>query len=384
MNAMEPIYLDHAASCGERPPQVVEAVLAAFRSAAANPGRSAHARSLAAARLVYGAREALAELLHAPDSRQIAFTKNATEALNVVIHGLPLGRTVLVSGFEHNSVMRPLRQLESAGVLTIEVLAPARDSLVDCAALGRRLLRGDVTLVAVMAASNVSGQCAPLAEIGALCAAHGAFFLVDGAQGAGAMVLDVEAQQIDALALTGHKGLYGPQGTGALYLRDPERVEPLLQGGTGSHSELEQQPAFCPDRFEAGTLNVPGIAGLEAGLRFIEALGLPTLIEKIQRLRAMLWDGLAAVEGVRVLGDRGGVGVGVVSFVAEQASATELAAGLERRGVLLRAGLMCAPAAHRTLGSFASGGALRLSLSWFTSEEQIERALGHLRSELSR
>jgi len=271
------IYFDHAATAGSRPPSVGEAMMHALEAVSANPGRSGHRRSLEAARIVSGARDEVAALIGAADSSHVVFTKNATEAINICLLGLlKPGDTVLAGRFEHNAVMRPLRYLEAErGVRVLDVPGDA-ETPVDLEALERTLKQGNhaVRVVALASASNVTGQIMPLREVGALCRKAGVFFLADGAQGAGILDINVERDCIDALALTGHKSLLGPTGTGALYLRDPDSVPPLLHGGTGSRSEAERQPDFVPDKFEAGTVNVTGLAGLTAGIRYARQIGM--------------------------------------------------------------------------------------------------------------
>jgi cysteine desulfurase family protein len=389
------VYLDNAATSGARPPEVAEAVRRALVEVSANPGRSAHALALEAARLVEDARAEVASLVGAPRCAHVVFTKNATESISTVLAGLPLaGGTVLASSWEHNAVMRPLRWLERSRGVRVELVPPGGGSPLDLGRLEERLARParrpgeEVRLVACQAASNVTGAVMPVAEVGALARRAGAFLLVDAAQGAGVLDIDVERDGIDALALTGHKSLYGPPGTGALWLRDPGAVEPLVRGGTGSRSAEEEQPEFPPDRFESGTLNVPGLAGLAAGVRYVKSRTSGAIRRELARLTDRLTGLLRQTPGVALHGPAvGEVGrrpdklegrIAVVSFTLEGIPADRAAAGLERRGVMCRAGLHCAPRAHRTLGT-VPGGTVRFSLSIFNTAAEVDAAVEALR-----
>lgn len=382
------IYFDNAATAGKRPPEVGRAMLHALEDISANPGRSAHRLSLEAARLVAGAREALAKLIHAPDSSHVIMTKNATEAINLVLFGsLRKGDRVLAGLLEHNAVMRPLRHLERSRGVIVEDLPGTADRPVDLDRLKERLGAGrdPVRLVAITAVSNVTGEIMPVSEVAALCERAGVSVLVDGAQGAGVVDLDVGRDPIDALALTGHKGLLGPAGTGALYVRDPEMIAPLLHGGTGSSSAFEEQPSTVPDRYEAGTLNIPGIAGLRAGIEYVMGGGIDRPRRIHGELLSALWTALRGLPGVRLFGPGAPESqIAIASFTVEGRETDEIARDLDRAGVLCRAGLQCAPRAHRTLGTFASGGTLRFSLSCLNTRDEIDEAIGHLRGILRR
>ncbi len=378
------INFDNAATAGRRPEAVGEAMLRVLTEVPANPGRSGHALSLEAARIVEDARVEVAALLGAHDAAHVAFTKNATEALNVALSGaVREGDLILASSWEHNAVMRPLRWLERSRGARVEIVPPAADSPLDLAwlasKLGSKLASGRVAVVTLVAASNVTGEIMPVAEVGRLCREHGACFMVDAAQGAGALDIDVERDCVDAVALTGHKDLYGPPGTGALWLREPEAVEPLTRGGTGSRSDEEEHPVFAPDRFEAGTPNVPALAGLAEGVRFVRKRGRGAILAHARSLAARLADGLASIPGVRLRGpeDAGGK-VGIVSFTVDGRATSDVARGLGDRGVLSRPGLHCAPRAHRTLGTFP-GGTVRFSLSVFNTEEEVDSAAAAVR-----
>lgn len=377
------IYLDHAATAGWRPESVARAVLQALLDPG-NPGRGAHRASLNASRAVHDARAELAGLLGVRDPAHVVFTRNATEGINLVLGGfLRRGDRVICSSWEHNATMRPLRHLEQGLDLEIEIVPPAGDDPFDLERLGESLAERGARLVAVLDASNVTGAILPVREVAALCRRHDAFLLVDAAQGAGMLTHDVERDGIDALAVTGHKGLHGPQGTGALYLRDGDAVQPLLRGGTGSRSEEETQPGFLPDRFEAGTPNVPGIAGLGEAVRELRRQGLNSIRSQVRELTALLIDGLLEIPGLRIHGPADpSRQVGIVSFTLDRCSTSDAARALGARGILCRSGLHCAPRAHRTLGTL-SQGTIRFSMSSSTTGEEIRLAVTAVREVAS-
>jgi len=392
---MDVIYFDNAATAGRRPEAVGDAMVEALREASANPGRSGHSLSLKAARIVENARAEFASFFGAPDPSHLIFTKNATEAINVVLLGLLReGDTVLASPWEHNAVMRPLRWLERSRDVRVETIPAARPpgggngSAVDLEWLEKRIASSQAgrtcRLVALQAASNVTGEVMPLAEVGALCRRSGVFLLVDAAQGAGTLDIDVERDGIDALAVTGHKDLYGPPGAGALWLRDAASVEPLVRGGTGSRSEEEEQPDFPPDRFEAGTANVPALAGLAAGVAYLRSRGVDAVRAHMDDLAERLRSELREMPGVTLHGPGDEHGrLAIVSFTVEGIATSDLARELERRGVLCRPGLHCAPRAHRTLGTFPDG-TVRLSLSGFNTRDEVTGAVAAVRDIVSR
>ncbi len=293
------IYFDNAATSWPKPPGVAEAMLHFLNQVGANPGRSGHRLSIEAGRIVYQAREALATLFNVRDPLRIVFGANATEALNLALHGyLRPGDHVITSSMEHNSVMRPLRALvrPSAGregiALTVVPCSP--QGFLDPADL-EAAIRPETAMIVLNHASNVCGSLLPVREAGAIARRHGCLLLVDAAQTAGAYPLDVEADQIDLLAFTGHKALVGPMGTGGLAIGervDVERLEPLKRGGTGSRSERQEQPDFLPDKYESGTANAVGLAGLGAGVRWVLDRSVPAIRRHEIELTQRLIDGL--------------------------------------------------------------------------------------------
>lgn len=381
----ELVYLDHAASSGHRPPAVAAAVAAAMAEAYGNPGRSAHPPAIAAARAVFEARDGVAELIGAADPEQVLLGSSCTLALNTALAGLlEPGDRVLHSAWEHNAAMRPLRQLAEARGLTLEEIPAAADGPLDLDALEQLLERPARAVVALMA-SNVTGAILPLEAISERARAAGALLIVDAAQGAGLLDLDVQRLPLDALALAGHKGLLGPMGTGALYLRDPQRCRPLITGGTGSRSERETQPEFPPDRFESGTPNVPGLAGLAAGVAHVRQQTPAALRQRTAAPFERLLAGLEALDGVVLHGPRDPARqLPVASFETPGRDIGEVGRALGARGVCCRTGLHCAPRAHRTLGTLERAGTIRWSLGPDNTIDGVERALAALRDILER
>ena len=383
------IYLDHAATAGSRHPEVIEAVAAVLRDGLGNPGRSGHRLSLRAARLLEESRSAVASLFGISDSARLVFTSGATASINLVLRGyLRPGDTVLASPWEHNAVMRPLRWMEREMGVRVEIVPPRRDESgyptgLDLEALQERLAAGPAArLVILVAASNVTGESLPVREIAALAHRHGATVLVDAAQGAGVLDIQAERDGIDFLAVTGHKSLEGPAGIGALAMLNPDQVEPLVRGGTGSLSEEEEQPSFPPDRFEAGTPNLPGIAGLAAAIELLRRVGTETIASRHRELRGRLVARLREIPGLTVHHPTGACGdepgwLAVVSFIAERCDPGALAWALDRRGVACRPGLHCAPRAHRTLGTWPAG-TVRFSPGPACTEAEIDAAVAAL------
>jgi cysteine desulfurase family protein len=375
------IYLDNAATSWPKPKTVPAAMAGFLQEHGANPGRSGHALSIQAGRVVFEARERVARLFHHGDPLSVVFTKNATEALNLALQGLlGPGDHVVTSTMEHNSVLRPLRFLEKRGVEVTRVPCGADGSL-DPADVARAI-SARTRLIVLGHASNVVGTLCPIQEIGRQAASRELLFCVDAAQTAGACPIDMAAMGIDLLAFTGHKSLYGPQGTGGLCLgaRARGRLRPLLYGGTGSVSDSDVHPEFLPDCFEAGTLNAVGLAGLAAGLAFVAERGVEAIRAHEVALTARLIAGLREIPGVRVRGTGdAGRQTAVVSFTVDGRSCSEVAQALEERaGICCRAGLHCAPLAHRQLGTFPAG-AVRFSPGVFTTETEIATALAAVR-----
>ncbi len=378
----EVIYFDNAATSWPKPAATTVAMVRYAEEIGGSPGRSGHRRSLAAARIILEARETLAELFGIDDALRIVFTRNATEALNIALLGLlNPGDHVITSRMEHNSVMRPLRHLETQGVRLTAVRSDGT-GLLDADEV-RKAIETRTRLLVVTHASNVTGTIQPIAELGKLAREHGLLLCVDAAQTAGALPIDVPSMGIDLLAFSGHKSLFGPQGTGGLYIGPglEQRLRPLMYGGTGSRSEHEAQPDFLPDKYEAGTPNTIGIAGLVAGVRFVLSVGADKIRQHEEALTARFLRGLAALSGITVYGPPGAAGrTAVVSFNMAGVSPSEAALDFDERfGILCRPGLHCAPAAHRTIGTLPRG-TIRFGFGYFNREEEIDIALKAIES----
>ncbi|MGQ9600597.1 MAG: aminotransferase class V-fold PLP-dependent enzyme [Anaerolineae bacterium] len=376
------IYFDNAATTWPKPPGVAEAMLHYLHHIGANPGRSGHRLAAEAARIVYAAREAVAELFRAPDPLRVVFGANATEALNLAMIGLlRAGDHVITSSMEHNSVMRPLRWLERQGV-GVTVVPCSPEGVLD-PAMVEAAIRPETRMIVLNHASNVVGTILPVGKVGLIARRHGLLLLVDAAQTAGVVPIDMEAEAIDLLAFTGHKSLYGPMGTGGLVVGervDPMQLEPLKRGGTGSRSEREEQPDFLPDVCESGTLNAVGLAGLEAGIRWVVQRGVDRIRADEIELTQQLIDGLRAIPGVTVYGSLDATRqTATVSFNVAGIEPSEVGLRLdEEYGVLARVGLHCAPAAHKTLGTFPAG-TVRFGLAALNTAEEVRAAVDAVR-----
>jgi len=357
---------------------VADAVAAAIRRAG-NPGRSGHILSVRSARDLFSARERLAELFGAGDSSRFVFCENATAALNQAIKGtLRPGDHVVTTSVEHNSVMRPLRRLEEGGV-RVTVVPAGADGVVDSLAV-EAAFRKTTRLVALVHASNVSGALQPVEAVVAAARKRKVLTLIDAAQTAGAVPIDLSSLPVDLLAASGHKGLLGPQGTGFLYVREGVDLVPLIEGGTGSRSESDHQPDFYPDALESGTQNSVGIAGLSVSLSWILRRGVEAIRRKEVALVEELLAGLSRIPGVRVFGPGDpSRRASAVSFLVDGVDPAEVGRRLEREhGVLVRAGLHCSPNGHRTLGTFPAG-TVRVSPGPFTTRREIGRFLSGVR-----
>jgi len=372
------IYFDNAATSWPKPPGVAEAMTHFLNEVGANPGRAGHRLAVEAGRVVYEAREAVAELLNAPDPLRVTFGPNVTESLNLALRGLLRpGDHVITSSMEHNSVMRPLRALEGQGT-EVTVVPCSPEGFLDPAEV-EAAVRPNTKMVVLNHASNVVGTLLPVGEVGRICHQHDLLLLVDAAQTGGAFPINMPADRIDLLAFTGHKALCGPMGTGGLIVGervDETRMEPLKRGGTGSRSEHEVQPDFLPDMYESGTVNALGLAGLEAGVRWVLAQGVEAIrAHEVALIRALI-GGLRNVPGVTVYGSQDAeLQTATVSFnIAGMAPSTVGLRFDDEYGIMCRVGLHCAPAAHRTIGTFPDG-TVRFGLSSFNTLEEVKAAL---------
>lgn len=364
------IYLDSAATTLQKPPAVAKASAYAIQHYA-SPGRGGHHPAMAAAETAFACREAAAVLFHVPSPDQVVFTFNATHGLNIAIKTLVKpGNRVLISGYEHNAVTRPLHAIPNVEILVAE--SPLFEQDAALKAFQRELDRG-VDAVICNHVSNVFGFILPVEDISKLCREKNVPLIIDASQSAGCLPVDFQALGAAFIAMPGHKGLYGPQGTGLLLCG--REAEPLLEGGTGSESLNQSMPDFLPDRLEAGTHNIAGIAGLLEGLRYLQRRGIDSVAAHEQRLIQMLGRGLSAIPGVQVFqADQPGTQAGVLSFRVEGWDCEELGELLGNRGYALRAGLHCAPLAHQTAGTLETG-TVRASVSAFNQEWEIRQFL---------
>lgn len=379
------VYLDNAATSFPKPPEVTREVIRCMTEYCGNPGRGGHPLAMAAADKIYECREALARMFGAPGADYVIFTPNATAALNLAIKGLiPAGTHAVTSDMEHNSVRRPLERLKKDRKSDFSVFAsmtadPLRSDSAICSNVERRVRR-NTSAVIVTACPNICSVQLPLALIGAFCRRHGYTFIVDGAQGAGHMPINMKEMCIDALAIPGHKGLFGPQGSGALLLGEGVKPETILEGGSGSASFDADMPPEAPERYEAGTLPTPAIAGLLEGVRYVNRLGTDRIAQHERTLFIRARELLSAIDGVRIFApDFPG---SVLSFDVRAVPSDRIAYELGRRGVCVRGGFHCAPWAHGTLGS-ESGGSVRASFSPFNTSRDVETMAESLRDVLS-
>jgi cysteine desulfurase family protein len=366
------IYLDNAATSWPKPPGVAEAMNRHLMESAANPGRGSHVMAVRASRVLFETRKRLSSLFGVSNPNDIAFTLNTTHALNLAIQGLlQPGDHVVATTIEHNSVRRPLEALKRRLGIEVTYVPTDRWGRLDVnrveAATNER-----TRLIAAAHSSNLLGSIVPAADLGALARCKGARLLLDAAQSAGVLPIDVVKMKIDLLAFPGHKGLMGPQGTGGLYIHPELDLEPLMQGGTGSRSESPEQPVVRPDRYEAGTPNTVGIAGLSEGVKFVLEETVEAIHSRERMLTIRLMEGLLDIPGVTVLGpqppeDR----TAVVSFVIEGVDPSETAFILDQQfGIAVRSGFHCTPLGHESAGT-TDTGAVRASPGYFTEETEI-------------
>ncbi|MGI6603597.1 MAG: aminotransferase class V-fold PLP-dependent enzyme [bacterium] len=372
------IYLDNAATSNPKPDTVWQAMESYMRTLGTSPGRGGYASSLASGRLVFSTRSRVCSLFNVPTEKQVVFMPNVTYALNTAFKGLLVpGDHVITSSMEHNSVIRPLRFLEAEG--DIEV------SIVPCNSKGeldpedvRKALRPDTKMIVLTAASNVTGTLMPIHAVGRIAREAGVYYVLDTAQAAGYLDLNFGDLATDVLAFTGHKSLYGPPGTGGFVLseRAAAQMVPLVQGGTGSRSDREEQPEDLPDKFEAGTLNTVGIAGLGAGVEFVLEQGLARIRVHESNLTRLFIAGLREISGLRFYGpDEDRERVPTVSVTLPGLDLGEVAYRLDAEyGIMVRSGLHCSPLAHRTIGTFPEG-TLRFSFGYFNTEVDVHAAL---------
>lgn len=374
------IYFDSAATSFQKPASVAAAMWEALASMS-SPGRGGYPAAARAAETAFQCRTELAEMFGLENPEQVVFTLNATHALNIAIKSLvPPGGTAVVSGYEHNAVTRPL---EALGAKISVAAAPLFEPEAVTEAFGR-LITPDTHAVICNHVSNVFGFVQPVEEIAKLCRSRGVPFIIDASQSAGILPLNMKDLGAAFVAMPGHKGLYGPQGTGVLLCGEEVFTRPLLEGGTGSQSIRQQMPDFLPDRLEAGTLNMPGIAGLLAGIRYIRRGGMNKILDHEKCLTKLTVQGLEDFPELRVYASPGlRSQIGVLSVTARGLDAETVGSALAERGIAVRAGIQCAPYAHRTAGTLDTG-TVRISFSDFNQPEEVLRLIRAFHGVLER
>ena len=369
------MYFDNAATTKIKPQCVVDAVCSALTTMG-NAARGAHESSLDASRIVYNTRVKLAKLFNCKSADHVVFTCNATEALNIAIRGsIPNNAHVITTVLEHNSVLRPLYLLEKEnGVKLSFVKADDKGNAI--IEQFEKLINEDTKAIVCTHASNLTGNVIDIKRVGKIAHEHNLLFIVDASQTAGILPIDMEDMNIDILCFTGHKGLYGPQGTGGLCIREGIDVKTFKCGGSGVHSYNKEQPQDYPTRLEAGTLNAHGIAGLSAALDFIGKTGIEAIGNKENALAKRFYNGIKDIEGIRIYSDMGALShTGVVAINIGDTDSAEVADILATDyDIAVRAGAHCAPLMHEALGT-KEQGAVRFSFSWFNTEEEVDKAI---------
>jgi cysteine desulfurase family protein len=374
------IYLDNAATTWPKPPAVLEAMSNCMSEYGANPGRGSHQLAMKASRVIFECRRNLAQLFHIPNPNDIVFTMNTTMSLNLAILGfVQQGQHVICSSVEHNSVRRPLEYLKKAKQIDVTYLPSDRLGNIDITEV-EKAFNERTSLFACNHSSNLLGTISPLEQIAEMCGRRKVKLLVDAAQTAGTIDINVSGIGIDMLAFPGHKGLYGPQGTGGLYIHPEINLEPLLYGGTGSQSESIEQPSVRPDRYEAGTHNTVGLAGLNEGVKFVLQEGVAKIHGKEWRLVQQLMEKMLEIDHVTVYGpDLGQNKTGIVAFNIDGVDPSETAFVLDQSfQIAVRAGYHCTPLAHESIGTLDTG-AVRASVSFFTTDEEIDQCVQAIR-----
>lgn len=358
------IYLDNAATSYPKPQIVRDAVNFCFGKWGGNPGRSGHALSIETASAVYEARETIARFIGSETPEQIIFTSNATHALNIAIRGsIEEGEHILISDLEHNAVYRPLWYLKESGKITFSLFSHKGDVLENI----RKAITPQTRHIIATHVSNVNGSILPIKDIGELCKSSGIFFIVDASQSLGHIALSLKDFYCDVLCASGHKGMMGIQGAGILYLKDAEKIRPMMYGGSGAHSLDSSMPSYIPDKYEAGTLATPAIVSLGAGVGWLEAYTLDSVEAEITAYNNRLYSALLEMKKIHLCSDRDSC---ILSFGHDSISSEDFANQLDEKGICVRGGIHCAPLAHQSLGTLP-GGLVRISPSIFSSEKAI-------------
>ena len=372
-------YFDNAATSFPKPDEVAVSVFDTIKNYSANPGRSSHKLAIESGRVVFNTRENIAELMCYEDSENFVFTLNATDGLNIILNGfLKENSYVLTSFIEHNSVLRPLNFLKEKRNIKVDFIKFSMTDGIDFDDFNQKLKEKVPDLVVLNHASNVTGKIINLLKVLELKRKYKFRLLIDAAQTGGIIEYDLKDHPIDFIAFTGHKGFLGPQGVGFLFIRDKDIVQPFRCGGTGSLSEKPTQPLFLPDKFESGTLNVPGIAGLNEGINFIKKVGLKNIFSHKSKLVAYFIEKLKLIDNVKIYSDLKD-NAGVVSINLEKLSPSKVSEILDKKyNIATRPGLHCAPLIHQKLGTFPHG-TVRFSFSYFNSMDEIDYAINALK-----
>ena len=367
------IYFDHAATSWPKPPSVFNAISVAMQEKGGNPGRSGHKLSILAAKTIYECREAVCDLFNCQSPERVIFTQNTTYALNMAIKGIvKQGDHVITSNLEHNSVLRPLDFLTTKGV-SYSLFDGTDDDDEQTIYCFKRCIKSNTKVAVVTAASNVCGKILPIDKISAVCKSNGIKLIVDGAQAGGVIPLNFKAIDADIFCLAGHKGLFGPQGTGIMICSENCTPESFAQGGNGISSEERGMGEILPEKLEAGTLNTPGISGLLAGIKYVKKETCESIFAKTLLLTDYATQGLSACGGVTTYGNYG-VKAPIILFNKKGYNPSELAEFLSNNGICTRAGLHCAPMAHSALGTFPDGG-VRVSFCHTNTKAEIDKFL---------
>lgn len=379
------VYLDNSSTSYPKPDEVYNSVLHFMKDIGANPGRGGYENALQSDRIIYSCRNSIAKLFNFNKIENIIFTQNITMSLNILIKSIVKdGWHVITSSMDHNSVLRPLSSLKNSGKIELDIIQCSETGLIEIQAF-KALIKKNTKLVIISHASNVIGTIQPLEEIGRICKQNGIYLIIDTAQTAGVLDIDFEKLNCSALAFTGHKALLGPQGIGGFIINDELNniATPFMEGGTGSQSQSTHQPEFLPDKFEIGTLNTPGIAGLFSGLAYINNRGLANIRESEQYLTKTFIDELLNIESIKVYGTKDAVkSTATVSINSTKIDNSELGYILDNEyGIMVRTGLHCAPLAHKSIGTFPQG-TLRFSFGPFNDIKDINYTVNALNSIL--
>jgi cysteine desulfurase family protein len=374
------IYFDNASTTHKKPDRVVKAITDYISFENANPGRSAHKLSINASKRVFEARERIARFFNVTDSRNVIFTMSATDSINMALCGiLNAGDHVIISSLEHNSVLRPLTNLVENHGIGISMISCDKQGHLDPAQI-KRTINPSTKLIVLTGASNVIGTIMPIKEIGEIAKSNGTHLFVDAAQTAGSIQIDMQNDNIDLLAITGHKHLLGPQGIGVLCINADIKIRPFRMGGTGTNSWLDKQPDFLPDHLEAGTLNVPGIIGLSEAIAYIEENGIDSIRKKESELMNLIIEDINNIDDIILYGPKkSNEIVPVISFNIKNKEPSQVALILDREfDIMSRPGLHCAPNAHKTIGSYPEG-TVRFGLCHLNTVDEIKQAVSALR-----